>query len=168
MHMIARAKPDDAAALTEIAFAAKRHWGYPQDWMESWREVLTIRPEFIRDHEIYKAVVDDRAIGFYALDRKSVRLELAHLWVSPDAMGRGVGRCLFLHALERAREAGFRELEIESDPNAEGFYERMGAHRIGTNTRLWEGQARELPVLVCEIDAAARLSGAAGGVEKII
>jgi len=151
MH-IARAKPDDAAALTEIAFAAKRHWGYPQNWMESWREVLTIRPEFIRDHETYKAAVDDRVVGFYALERKGDRLDLAHLWVSPDAMGQGVGRCLFIHALERARDAGFRELEMESDPNAEGFYERMGAHRIGTNTRVLEGQTCELPVLVYEIE----------------
>jgi GNAT superfamily N-acetyltransferase len=150
MHL-ARAKPDDAAALTEIALAAKRHWGYPQDWMESWREALTVRPEFIRDHETYKTVANDRAIGFYALGRKGDRLELVHFWVLPDAMGQGVGRCLFSHALERARDSGFQELEIESDPNAEGFYERMGAHRIGTNTRVLEGQARELPVLVYEI-----------------
>jgi GNAT superfamily N-acetyltransferase len=151
MH-IARAKPDDAAALTDIAFAAKRHWGYPQNWMESWREVLTIRPESIRDHETYKAVVDDRVVGFYTLERKGERMDLAHLWVSPDTMGQGVGRCLFIHALGRARDAGFRELEMESDPNAEGFYERMGAHRIGTNTRVLEGQTRELPVLVYEIE----------------
>ncbi len=151
MH-IARANPEDAVALTNIAFAAKRHWGYPQNWMESWREVLTIRPEFIREHETFKAVADDRVIGFYALVRKGDRLDLAHLWVSPDAMGQGVGRCLFVHALARARDAGFRELEMESDPNAEGFYERMGARRIGTNTSVLEGQARELPVLVYEIE----------------
>jgi hypothetical protein len=30
---ILRANPDDAATLTEIAFAAKRHWGYPELWM---------------------------------------------------------------------------------------------------------------------------------------
>jgi len=151
MHM-ARAIPDDAAALTDIAFAAKGHWGYPQNWMESWREALTIRPEFIRDHETYKAVVEDRIIGFYALERKGDRLDLAHLWVSPDAMGQGVGRCLFRHALERAKDAGFRKLEMESDPNAEGFYEHMGAHRIGTNTSVLAGQIRKLPVLVYEME----------------
>ena len=63
------------------------------------------------------------------------RMDLLHLWVLPEAMRRGVGRSLFSHALERARNLGFRELEIESDPNAEGFYQRMGAQRVGTSVR---------------------------------
>jgi hypothetical protein len=40
MHIV-RAKPEDAANLTGIAFAAKRHWGYPENWIESWRDLLT-------------------------------------------------------------------------------------------------------------------------------
>ena len=72
MH-ITRARPDDAATLTEIAFAAKRHWGYPIAWIESWRDVLTVRPEFIAGHETYAAIDEGRAIGFYALGRKGER-----------------------------------------------------------------------------------------------
>ena len=30
---IIRAKPENATALTAIAFAAKGHWGYPEQWM---------------------------------------------------------------------------------------------------------------------------------------
>jgi hypothetical protein len=41
-------------------------------------------------------------------------------------MGHGIGRSLFMHPVERAKSLGFQELEIESDPNAEGFYLRMG------------------------------------------
>jgi len=41
-----------------------------------------------------------------------------------------------------------RELEIESDPNAEGFYKRMGARRVGTVTRELAGFNRNLPILV--------------------
>ena len=46
-------------------------------------------------------------------------------------------------------------LEIESDPNADGFYQRMGARRFGTRFTALEGQPRELPVLVYEVDQAA-------------
>src|SRR5258708_3804497 len=127
---IARAKPEDAELLTEIAFAAKRHWGYPEKWIESWRELLTIRPEFISNHETYAAILDCRTVGFYALSAKAGRLALLHMWVLPGAMGRGVGRSLFAHSLEGARRLGFREMEIESDPNAEGFYVHMGARRV--------------------------------------
>ena len=124
-------------------------------WIESWRDVLTVRPEFIAGHETYAAIDEGRAIGFYALGRKGDRMDLLHLWVLPEAMGRGVGRSLFSHALERARFLGFRELEIESDPNAEGFYQRMGAHRVGTSSKVLAGHNRELPVLVYEFDHAA-------------
>jgi GNAT superfamily N-acetyltransferase len=80
---------------------------------------------------------------------------LEHLWVLPNAMGGGVSRALFAHALERARVLGFESMEIESDPNAEGFYERMGARRVGVNVTELEGQRRELPVLFYEIAQVA-------------
>jgi N-acetylglutamate synthase-like GNAT family acetyltransferase len=148
---ILRAKTDDASTLTEVAFAAKRHWGYPEQWIESWRDLLTIRPEFIASHETHEAIVDNRIVGFYALERKERRMDLLHLWVLPDWMGRGVGRSLFQHALERAKVLGVRELEIESDPNAEGFYKRMGARRIGASIKDLDGQKRELPILIYEM-----------------
>ena len=154
MHIV-RAKLDDAAVLTNIAFAAKRHWGYPEKWMESWRDALTILPEFIVGHETYAAILDGCTAGFYALAHKDDRLDLLHLWVLPDAMGRGVGRSLFLHCLERARALGCRELKIESDPNAEGFYQHMGAQRVGVNVKELDGQCRELPVLIFEIHPVA-------------
>lgn len=148
---IRAAKPEDAARLTEIAFAAKRHWGYPEGWIESWRDILTVKPEFIASHETFSAVIDGQTVGFYALGEKDGRLDLLHLWVLPDWMGRGIGRSLFYHALERTRALGFGELEIESDPNAEGFYQRLGARRVGTNIHTVEQQRRELPVLICDV-----------------
>jgi ribosomal protein S18 acetylase RimI-like enzyme len=148
---ILRAKSDDAATLTEIAFGAKRHWGYSEQWIESWRGVLTIGPEFIVGHETHEAMVDARIVGFYALGRKESRLDLLHLWVLPKWMGRGVGRSLFQHALGRAEALGFRELVIESDPNAEGFYKRMGARRVGVNIKDLDGQQRKLPILIYEL-----------------
>ena len=152
---ILRCIPDKASTLTAIAFAAKRHWGYPERWIESWRDLLTIEREFISNHETYAAVVDGQTIGFYALGRKGDGLDLLHMWVLPAAMRRGVGRSLFHHALERTKALGFRYLEIEADPNAEAFYQRLGARRIGTSIGKLEQQRRELPVLVFEIDRQA-------------
>lgn len=154
MHSIPilHAKPDDAAALTEIAFAAKRHWGYPERWIESWRNILTVQPEFIAEHETYAACIGGRPIGFYSLSRKSDVMSLEHLWVLPEAMRKGVGRALFAHAVERVSALGFAKLEIESDPNAAGFYEQMGAKRVGATVTELDGQPRELPVFVYEIE----------------
>ena len=149
---IVRAKPEDAEALTAIAFAAKRHWGYAERWIQEWRDVLTMRPEFIEANTAYCAIENDRPIGFYVLTAESDGLHLDHLWVLPPAMGRGVGRALFEHAVGQAKAQGFRDFEIEADPNAEGFYQRMGAKRTGSNRTEIEGEVRELPLLRYDLE----------------
>src|SRR5688572_26980067 len=90
---IIRAKPEEAATLTEIAFAAKRHWGYPESWIQLWADTLTVTPELITRNPTYSAIEDDRAVGFYSLTTQP-RPDLNHLWVLPDSMGRGseIGR----------------------------------------------------------------------------
>lgn len=150
---IVRAKPEDADALTEIAFAAKRHWGYPERWIQDWRDILTMRPKFIAANTTYCAIERDRPIGFYMLTAESDELHFDHLWVLPLAMGRGVGRALFEHAAGQAKALGFRHIKIEADPNAEGFYQRMGARRTGSNRTEVEGQLRELPLLRYDLEA---------------
>ncbi len=148
---ILRAKERDAEALTRIAFAAKRHWGYPERWIERWRETLTITREFVRRSEVYAAIVEGAPVGFYALTGKGRKIELEHLWVLPESMGTGVGRALFGHALRRAGSLGAEIVGIEADPNAEGFYQKMGATRVGEITYPIDGRSRTLPLMVVEI-----------------
>ena len=148
---IIRASPDDADALTRVAFAAKGHWGYPERWMRRWAESLTIAPEFVRDNEVYAAVEGGAAVGFYALVGSGSVLELEHLWVVPESIGRGAGRALLEHAIERAASLGAETLRIEADPNAEGFYRRMGAERTGENVYEIEGHSRVLPLMVLKL-----------------
>jgi GNAT superfamily N-acetyltransferase len=150
MH-ITRATPDDAEALTRIAWEAKRSWGYPERWMELWRKTFTITPELIASQELFCAWLDNEGVGFYALRQEGSALWLEHLWVLPCFMKRGVGRALFTHAAEQTRALGFDAFRIESDPNAAGFYERMGAQRIGTTVTEVEGEARELPLLMFRV-----------------
>ena len=144
---IVRAKPEDAGALTEIAHSAKRHWGYPERWIETWRDILTMRPEFIAANVAYAAIENGRAVGFYVLTTKADGIHLDHLWILPKAMHRGIGRSLFDHAVLQTKAAGFATIKIEADPNAEGFYERMGARRVGISISEVAGERRELPLL---------------------
>ena len=152
---IVRANPKEADALTEIAHAAKRHWGYSESWIQNWRDILTMRPEFIAANVAYCATEDAGAVGFYLLTNESDGLHLDHLWIAPHAMGRGIGRALFQHAVGQARRLGHRTFKIEADPNAEGFYIRMGARRVGATVTTIEKQRRELPVLQYDFENAA-------------
>jgi GNAT superfamily N-acetyltransferase len=148
---IGQASPGYADALTRIAFASKRYWGYPERWISHWSASLTITPEFVRDNEVYAAFVDGEPFGFYALSGTGHELELEHLWVSPAWIGSGAGRLLFDHAMDRAALLEAKRVEIEADPNAEGFYLRMGARRTGENVYQIEGHRRVLPLLKMEL-----------------
>lgn len=144
---IRRAEPDEAAALTAIAHAAKRHWGYPDAWIAEWRDALTLAPAYILGHAVFVAVEEDEPRGFYALSMEDGLAELDHLWMEPGWMGRGLGRALFEHAVATARAAGAARLQIDSDPHAEAFYLRMGARRTGEIPADVDGVHRVLPRL---------------------
>jgi len=149
------ATPDDADALTRIAFAAKRYWGYPESWIQHWRDSLTITPEFVGNNAVYAAVSGGAPCAFYALTSAGGELELEHLWVLPGWIGSGVGRLLFEHAVREAARQGATAVAIEADPNAEGFYLRMGARRVGENVYEIVGRERKLPLLSLEISKPA-------------
>jgi len=145
--MISRATPNQAKILTQIAFAAKRHWGYPERWIQIWSPILTISKELIKKYPTYFASVERKPVGFYAISIEKEKASLEHFWVLPEFMGQGIGKALFKHAIECCKESGAQTLEIESDPNAQGFYARLGAIKTGETVSEVDGQPRILPVL---------------------
>ena len=144
---ILRATPDQSETLTQIAFAAKRHWGYPERWIQLWSPILMITSEFIERNETYVAFLDDVPVGFCAISVVNEKASVEHMWVLPDHTGKGIGAKLFLYMLSRCKELGAKILEIESDPNAQGFYEHMGAKKVGEVVGEVDGQPRILPFL---------------------
>jgi len=145
--MIRSASPEDAQTLTTIALDAKRHWGYPENWNKHWESDLTISSDFIRDNHVYVAEDNGEIRGFYALCVAGDKAELEHMWVTPAVIGTGIGKELFLDAMERAAKLNVNAVEISSDPNAAGFYKRMGATQIGEIDSSIEGQPRKIPRL---------------------
>ena len=153
---IRRCVADDAPRLTTIAHSAKRHWGYPETFLRMWAADLTLTPAFVTDHHVYGAISAGRLVGMYALAGELPQMELEHFWVTPEAMGAGVGRRLMDHARRVAGAHGARTIRIASDPNAEGFYLRMGARRVGAEASTPPG--RTLPVLVLDVGDASTAS----------
>jgi GNAT superfamily N-acetyltransferase len=146
---IRRAVPSETAQLREIAIASKRYWGYPDDWMARWAELIAIPPAYLERNEVYVAELQGQTIGFLALVLRDRECELDHLWLLPEHIGKGLGRRLFEHARDRAKELGAVRLVLEAEPPAAGFYERMGARRIGENLT---AMGRLAPIMHLELD----------------
>lgn len=142
----------EAPALTALCRRAKASWGYPAEWLAAWADDLSVTPEEAASGRVF--VVETAAggiAGFGGVRERAGRWWLEHLWVEPEQHGRGWGRSLFAAALAEARRRGVVELWIVADPQAEGFYRRLGAKRAGTERGEVCGAARELPLLVVAV-----------------
>ena len=115
--------------------------------MEIWTPQLTFAPEYFEANESWVAIDGDQQIGFYTLQDKNGIAWIENLWILPTYIGKGVGRQLFLHASELARQREYKTLQLEADPNAAGFYEKMGMHKIGERHSEVDGQPRTLPIM---------------------
>lgn len=155
----------EGGALTRIAFSSKASWGYSAAFMQACRRELRVN----RGHIAAAARIclvaarRGRPVAFScATPACGGHWELDAMFVAPGATGLGIGRRLFEATLERARRRGARTLLIQSDPQAEGFYLRMGCRRIGE--RASDSIAgRRLPLLRCSLAPAAAGPGVRPG-----
>ena len=127
MTQIRHARPGDAARLREVTFASKAHWGYDEARVRAWVDSLDFSEDRMTGAEMFVGDVGGRAVG-WAEVRGPVDgvCTLEHLWIEPAWMRRGLGTALFRAAADRARELGATALEWEAEPNAAGFYAKMG------------------------------------------
>jgi GNAT superfamily N-acetyltransferase len=143
------ARPEEAERLREIARSAKGYWDYDQALVRDWAATLDFRPDAVPGRELFVAEVAGEPVGLASILTEESTFVLEDLWIDQPAMGRGLGRRLVEHAASRARELGATRLVWEAEPNAVGFYERLGAHRIGeSEPGAW---GRRLPLMALDL-----------------
>ncbi len=129
--IIRPAHPSESDALTSLAFASKAFWDYPPEQLDAWSSELRVSPESILSEPTYVAEDQSCILGVVQLKTSSTPWQVECLWVHPDGTRQGIGTRLIREAVAYALAHGQRELHIDADPNAEGFYLGIGARRVG-------------------------------------
>ena len=94
--------------------------------------ILTVTPQYIETRPTYVLEQDGQLLGMCSLKELTPEeVDLDMLFVAPSAIGLGVGRQLVEHVKGIAAASGYRTILVESDPNAAGFYEKMGGRLVG-------------------------------------
>ena len=139
----ARAGHDEARQLSALALRAKAYWGYSAEFMAACRDELSYTPAQISVASAHVYVAEPTEffldsptsiLGFYALEEladNKMEMELAALFIEPAYIGQGLGRALLRHAQQIAQQLGAKDLLIQADPNAAGFYQAAGATLLG-------------------------------------
>ena len=150
-----RALPSEARALTELAVRSKRAWGYDDAFMQRVMPDMIVRPEYLIEERGIVAEIAGIPVGYAILRVDGRSAFLRDLFVEPDRMRTGIGSALFREATQIAREQRAATLTLEGDPNAIGFYRRMGMHQVGEEPSI-AGEGRMLPVMSLELTNVER------------
>jgi N-acetylglutamate synthase-like GNAT family acetyltransferase len=127
------ARPEDDDRLRELTFESKSHWGYDHDLVRRWADELSFS-----DRERWVAESDGELLGWAGLLPPSEGIAvLDHLWIGPSCHCRGIGSRLFRLAADRARELGAARMEWGAEPNAVGFYEKVGGRSLRDHVSEW-------------------------------
>ncbi len=152
---IRRAKPEEAQLLTELCMRSKAYWGYDAAFLEGFRRELSVSPEYIANDHVFVLEDGERIVGFCGLrEQENGEILLEDLFIEPGVIGKGYGKQLWQYAVKTAKQLGFRQMVLESDPNAEPFYRAMGAKRVGeVPSSVVEGRMLPLMRISLEEDA---------------
>jgi len=141
MFRLRSPRRDEAATLIDLCLRSKAVWGYDEEFMQACRGDLTLDEGFmqacrgdltltaslIRPSYVRVAEIRERLVGVAQVNVKEELAELDKLFIEPTRLRSGAGKALFEWAVTIARDAGAVTMVIDADPNAAGFYRRMGA-----------------------------------------
>ena len=118
--------------MTEITKKSKAYWGYSDEQIENWSQFLTVTPTYIETNLVYKLTIEDKLAGYYSFlyeDETTVKLD--NLFVLPEYIGKGLGRILMNHFLLGIDKTIVDKITLNSEPNAELFYTKLGFIKTG-------------------------------------
>ena len=123
---IKKADIQDISELNKISFESKKYWGYPLEWMEKWRDDLSLAEKDFFHQSIYKLEEECGSIvGFCSIKENEKEYEVVHLWIKPDFIGKGFGKYLLNESVKRVAVKE-KLIIVEADPHAENFYSKQG------------------------------------------
>ena len=129
---IQKAKIEDHIRLTEITKKSKAYWGYSDEQMKKWSNNLTITIDYIKTNPVFNLVDENQIVGYYSyLKLENNQVKLDNLFILPEYIGKGFGFFLMNDFLARMRNEKCQKIILDSEPNAEQFYQKIGFTKIG-------------------------------------
>ena len=127
----------DLPFLNRLMLEGKRHWGYPEDGLERFMEAFALTEASLAHTEVGGILEgEEGALGCYIFQTDEGELKLEQFLLDTRHLGQGFGRMMWEHCVGEVRNQGWKEFVFWSDPNAQTFYEHMGAVKIGDREML--------------------------------
>jgi|SRR4051794_10657477 GNAT superfamily N-acetyltransferase len=117
----------ERAALEALQRRASMHWGRYRDQLAAHPDAIQIPDEQFEQGLVRVAEEGEQVVGFSVLlPASGGACELDGIFVEPERMGTGAGRALIEDATRIAGAGGAQLIEVIANPEALGFYRRLG------------------------------------------
>lgn len=121
------AEPREVALLEALQWSASLVWESDRAALLAHPDAIEMPLQAVLDQQVRVVESDGVVVGFsVVIPTGDGAGELDGLFVLPEHMGSGLGRVLVEDAVTLAREHGLIQLDVIANPNALGFYERLG------------------------------------------
>ena len=145
------ANNSDLTLINALIRESKSFWGYSDSFLDQFMAQWGIKASHLAMNEVLVFEKEGDLIGLFAFKiNNENNPELNLFFVNRNHIGQGIGKKIWQHALSYALNRGWDEFKIIADPNAEQFYERLGAKTIGTFESF---PGRFVPVMTMKLNA---------------
>lgn len=138
-HYIRAAHAEDYPRIMEVwesAVLATHDFLAEEDFMY-FKEVIP--RDYLPNLEVYLIEDDQEVKGFAAVAEGNLEM----LFIHDNARGKGYGKALYNFMKEKT---GLTKVDVnEQNPQAIGFYEKMGFRQIGRSEK--DGSGKEYPII---------------------
>ena len=134
-----QALPSEADTARELIGRSMAVWDKPAGNLEEAIGLMSLSAADIERDEAWVFDDGERMVGFLRISLAGHEAEIEELHLEPEWIGRGLGRRLFEHGVERARARNARLLIWSTDRYALGFYLAMGGVITGSEPSGIEG-----------------------------
>lgn len=125
------ARQSEAKTISDLKMRSKASNGYSEKFMEACRDELAVSEGDLQQFEIWVAEQGHSIVGMLDIRFDEQKCTLEALFIDPEIKGAGIGRLLFDKCEQRCREEHAVVIEVDSDPEAQAFYEKMGMVKTG-------------------------------------
>ncbi|HOJ79010.1 MAG TPA: GNAT family N-acetyltransferase [Bacillota bacterium] len=150
MDYIIAAQKTDLDDLNRIAYESEAYWDYDWEYMQRFKAIYRITEDYIKQNPTFILVERDRIIGFYSLLVNAQEVELEFFYIAPQYIGKGYGRRMWTYLIDYCKAEGIKSFFLVTSPQAQEFYEKMGAVKVGEVESIVR-KGRRIPRLKFEV-----------------
>ncbi len=116
--------------LNQFLRDSKGVWGYSDSFLDDFIKKFGLTENHLQTNEVMMFEENSQLKAIFSFSYKSDEAKLDDFFVAPALIRQGLGKLMWQAVLEYACAKNWPSFILISDPNAQGFYEKMGAVKI--------------------------------------